>query len=152
MQFVDLDKLTIEELTEDMNLMVYHGVVEHIDDRAIANQWPITRDAVKKVLDEVDKTWRPHKFEFEVVGDDLDEYAFESAVKLILTAVFEVMHCPKGRKRERRLDVPTKLKTLNCNMSLLKNAINYQTLVDKFQIEVVHKDLRYILVGNEYDN
>ena len=153
MQFVDLEKLTIEELTEDMNLMVYCGVVEHLDDRTISSQWAITRDAVKKVLDGIDKPWRPHKFEFEVVStEELDEYAFESAVKLILTAVFEVMHCPKGRKRERRLDVPVKLKTLNCNMSLLKNAINYQTLVDKFQIEITYKDLRYILVGGEYDN
>ena len=151
MQYVNLNTLKIENTTPDDKIMVNVAIVPYNDTETISNQWLNTRAAVKKAFDPIDRPTRPHKFEFEVATEDeLSLEAFESAVKLILAAAFEMVlvDTKKGRPRERRLDVPENLKTLNCNMSLLKNAINYATLVDKFQIEIYSGDLRYILVGD----
>ena len=150
MQYVNLNTLKIETTTPDDKIMVNVAIVPYNDTETISNQWLNTRAAVKKAFDPIDRPTRPHKFEFEVATkDELSLEAFESAVKLILAAAFEMVlvDTRKGRPRERRLDVPENLKTLNCNMSLLKNAINYATVVDKFQIEIYSGDLRYVLVG-----
>lgn len=153
MQYVNLNTLKIETTTPDDKIMVNVAIVPYDDTETISNQWLNIRAAVKKAFDPIDRPTRPHKFEFEVATEDeLSLEAFESAVKLILAAAFEVMMVQpkKGRPRERRLDVPENLKVINCNMSLLKNAINYATVVDKFQIEIYNGDLRYVLVGG-YD-
>lgn len=150
MQYINLKNLKIETTTPDDKTMVNVATVPYNDTETISSQWLNIRAAVKKVFDPIDRPGRPHKFEFEVVAnEELSVEAFESAVKLILTAAFEnlVVQPKKGRTRERRLDVPENLKLVNCNMSLLKNAINYVTIVDKFQIEIYNQDLRFILAG-----
>lgn len=152
MQYVDLKTLKIETTTPEDRIMVNAAIVPYDDLQSISCQWLNTIAAVKKAFEVVDRPSRPYKFEFEVQADEeLSVESFESAVKLILAAAFEMIlvDTKKGRPRERRLDVPENLKaSVNCNMSLLKNAINYQTLVDKFQIEIYSGDLRYILVGD----
>lgn len=151
MQYINLNTLKIEKTTVEDKVEACLTKIEYDDLKSVVEQFPAMGAAVKKVFDSVNRPSRPHKFEFEVVSQEpLDEGAFESAVKLITAAFFGVIVGNKGRKRERRLDVPENLKTLNCNMSLLKCAINYQTLVDKFQLEITHNDLRFILVGG-YD-
>ena len=153
MQYVNLNTLKIETTTPEDKIMINAAIVPYDDLQSISCQWLNTIAAVKKAFEVIDRPTRPHKFEFEVQADEeLSVESFESAVKLILAAAFEtiLVDTKKGRPRERRLDVPENLKTLNCNMSLLKNAINYQTLVDKFQIEIYSGDLKYILVGG-YD-
>lgn len=153
MQYVNLNTLKIETTTPEDKIMINAAIVPYDDLQSISCQWLNTVAAVKKAFEVIDRPTRPYKFEFEVQADEeLSVESFESAVKLILAAAFEtiLVDTKKGRPRERRLDVPENLKTLNCNMSLLKNAINYQTLVDKFQIEIYSGDLRYILVGG-YD-
>lgn len=150
MQYVNLNTLKIETTTPDDKIMVNVAIVPYDDLQSISCQWLNTIAAVKKAFDPIDRPTRPHKFEFEVQADgELSVESFESAVKLILAAAFEMVlvNTRKGRPRERRLDVPENLKSLNCNMSLLKNAINYATVVDKFQIEIYSGDLRYVLVG-----
>ena len=148
MQYINLKTLTIENTTPDDIVMVYVTPIHYNDSDAISSQWQSMRAAVQKCLTGLDRPTRPHRFDFEITSaEPLSEEAFESAVKLILAAAFEAITSKDGRKRERRLDVPENLKTLNCNMSLLKNAINYQTTVDKFQIEIYGGDLRFILVG-----
>lgn len=153
MQYVNLNTLKIETTNPEDKIMINAAIVPYDDLQSISCQWLNTIAAVKKAFEVIDRPTRPYKFEFEVQTDEeLSVESFESAVKLILAAAFEtiLVDTKKGRPRERRLDVPENLKTLNCNMSLLKNAINYQTLVDKFQIEIYSGDLRYILVGG-YD-
>ena len=151
MEYINLKNLKIETTTPDDKIMVNVAIVPYDDTDTISNQWLNIRAAVKKAFDPIDRPTRPHKFEFEVVAnEEWSLEAFESAVKLILTAAFEmlVVQPKKGRPRERRLDVPENLKIVNCNMSLLKNAVNYATVVDKFQIEIYCNDLRFILVGD----
>ena len=148
MEYINLKNLKIESTQPDDKIEACVTMVSYDDLKSMVEQFPAMEAAVKKVVDTIDRPSRPHRFEFEVVSDEpLDEDAFESAVKLITAAFFGVIVGDKGRKRERRLDVPENLKTLNCNMSLLKCAINYQTVVDKFQLEIFSGDLRFILVG-----
>ena len=150
MQYVNLNTLKIETTTPDDKIMVNVAIVPYDDLQSISCQWLNTIAAVKKAFEVIDRPTRPYKFEFEVQADEkLSVESFESAVKLILAAAFEMVlvDTKKGRPRERRLDVPENLKVVNCNMSLLKNAINYATIVDKFQIEIYSGDLRFILVG-----
>ena len=148
MEYINLKNLKIESTQPDDKIEACITMVSYDDLKSMVEQFPAMEAAVKKVVDTIDRPSRPHRFEFEVVSDEpLDEDAFESAVKLITAAFFGVIVGDKGRKRERRLDVPENLKTLNCNMSLLKCAINYQTVVDKFQLEIFSGDLRFILVG-----
>jgi hypothetical protein len=151
MEYINLKNLKIESTQPDDKIEACMTMVSYDDLKSMVEQFPAMEAAVKKVVDTIDRPGRPHRFEFEVISaESLDEDAFESAVKLITAAFFGVIVGDKGRKRERRLDVPENLKTLNCNMSLLKCAINYQTVVDKFQLEIFSGDLRFILVGG-YD-
>jgi hypothetical protein len=151
MEYINLKNLKIESTQPDDKIEACMTMVSYDDLKSMVEQFPAMEAAVKKVVDTIDRPSRPHRFEFEVIStESLDEDAFESAVKLITAAFFGVIVGDKGRKRERRLDVPENLKTLNCNMSLLKCAINYQTVVDKFQLEIFSGDLRFILVGG-YD-
>lgn len=148
MEYINLKNLKIESTQPDDKIEACVTMVSYDDLKSMVEQFPAMEVAVKKVVDTIDRPSRPHRFEFEVISaEPLDEDAFESAVKLITAAFFGVIVGDKGRKRERRLDVPENLKTLNCNMSLLKCAINYQTVVDKFQLEIFSGDLRFILVG-----
>ena len=151
MEYINLKNLKIESTQPDDKIEACMTMVSYDDLKSMVEQFPAMEAAVKKVVDTIDRPSRPHRFEFEVISaESLNEDAFESAVKLITAAFFGVIVGDKGRKRERRLDVPENLKTLNCNMSLLKCAINYQTVVDKFQLEIFCGDLRFILVGG-YD-
>lgn len=151
MEYINLKNLKIESTQPDDKIEACMTMVSYDDLKSMVEQFPAMEAAVKKVVDTIDRPSRPHRFEFEVISaESLDENAFESAVKLITAAFFGIIVGDKGRKRERRLDVPENLKTLNCNMSLLKCAINYQTVVDKFQLEIFSGDLRFILVGG-YD-
>lgn len=151
MEYINLKNLKIESTQPDDKIEACMTMVSYDDLKSMVEQFPAMEAAVKKVVDTIDRPSRPHRFEFEVISaESLDEDAFESAVKLITAAFFGIIVGDKGRKRERRLDVPENLKTLNCNMSLLKCAINYQTVVDKFQLEIFSGDLRFILVGG-YD-
>ena len=69
------------------------------------------------------------------VEEDAEEF-FLTAVNVISAIFFDVITTSKGRKRERRLDVPEQLKVLKTNMSLLKRAINAQTQCDVFNLTI----------------
>lgn len=151
MQYINLKNLKIENTTSEDKIEIKMAIVNYDDSKPITEQFPVMGAAVKTCFEELNRPTRPHRFDFEINSPEtLTEESFESAVKLILAAFFGVIVGNSGRKRERRLDVPENLKTLNCNMSLLKCAINYQTIVDKFQVEIYCGDLRFILVGG-YD-
>ena len=147
MKCLNLKNLTVEEVNQE-GIMVCGETFQFNENEAITSQWQITRDAVKNALSGIEYDWRPHLFEFKI-NSELSEEGFEAVVNLIVAAFFALIKVNKGRPRERRLDVPENLKTsINCNMSLLKNAINYQTLVDKLQMTISCGDLRFVLVGD----
>ena len=53
------------------------------------------------------------------------------------------------RNREHRLDVPQKLKGLNCPYSIIKNAVNFNMKCERFNIIITYKNLTYQLVDNQ---
>lgn len=154
MQYVNLKNLKIETTTPEDKIMHILQAVDFDDSKAISEQWAISRAAVKNAFAGIDRPTRPHCFHFLMEPTEpFTEESFESAVKVILAAFFEelVGQSRAGRPRERRLDVPESLKGVSCNMSLLKRAVNYKTIVDKFQVQIDGTDedgFRYILVGD----
>ena len=154
MQYLNLNTLKIENTNTSDKIMSYFATIPYEDLETITDQWPAIRYAVENGLQSIERPTRPHLFQYELeVKKELSVESFESAIKLILAAFFEALieQPKKGRPRERRLDVPEELKQANCNMSLLKRAINYKTIVDKFQIEIRCGDLNYNLVGVYYE-
>lgn len=74
-----------------------------------------------------------------------DVFIFQSIVNVTLAAFFDLMCTEKGRPRERRLDVPEKLKCIKCSMSLIKKAINHATIRDTFNLCICYKNYEYYL-------
>lgn len=88
--------------------------------------------------------------------DDAD--AFFTTVVNVFTAVFLDEMCVKpytGRPRERRLDVPEKLKMASISMSLLKKNVNMKTYCNRFNIGIEWTnngiDYRYSMLPQKGD-
>lgn len=156
MQYVNLNTLKIERTTPNDKVMHFLQVVDYDDLKSMVEQFPAMRAAVKNAFAGIDRPTRPHCFHFLLESKEPFTFeTFESAVNVVLTAFFEELtgRSGVGRPRERRLDVPEELKVVNCSMSLMKRAVNYKTVIDKFQVQIDGNDedgFRFILVGG-YD-
>lgn len=149
-KFLDLNSLKVVIATDEE--IITKGVVVNISENmSISTLGTIMRDAVKNLVADVNDD-KVYNFAISVQKEDyseLNEEVFESAVSCALAYFFDALVGKLGRPRERRLDVPEHLKrNINCNMSLLKRAINYQTLVNNFQLEIVGRGFMYNLVGD----
>lgn len=85
------------------------------------------------------------RFNFYV--DDVDvltEDNFETLVHLVnsnfLGKEFLMLENEKGRKRERRLDVPISLLGVHTSKRIVKNMVNEVTLVDRFNMFISLED------------
>lgn len=149
--YVDLKDLKVKTINSDEEIIITKGTHINIPKNlSILELNSLIKYAAKKLVADLDKD-KIYNFAFDLLGE-IEEEEFETAVNVILAAFFEMMIDTKlGRPRERRLDVPENLKKeVNCNMSLLKRAINYKTIIDRFQLTIGCRSLRYILVGG-YD-
>lgn len=72
-------------------------------------------------------------------------------VNVIASSFLRKLTTPSRRKRDYRLDVPENLKVTNISLGVLKDAINYITLKDKFNLKIKYKDLIYLLVDKDKD-
>ena len=149
LNYLDLTDLKIKSITKG-NEIVAKGVnIEINEDMSINEMTLVSKEAVKSILKNLDPN-KIYNFIFDVIPEELSEEVFETAVNVLVAEFFKGIRINQGRQRERRLDVPDELKqNVHCNMSLLKNAINYNTLIDKFQLEIVNQELVYIMVGNK---
>ena len=149
LNYLDLADLEIKSITKG-NEIVTKGVnIEINEDMSINEMTLVSKEAVKSILENLDPN-KIYNFIFDVIPEELSEEVFETAVNVLVAEFFKGIRINQGRQRERRLDVPDELKqNVHCNMSLLKNAINYNTLIDKFQLEIVNQELAYIMVGNK---
>ena len=149
-KFLDLNSLKVVIATDEE--IITKGVVVNISENmSISTLGTIMRDAVKNLVADVNDD-KVYNFAISVQKEDyseLNEEVFESAVSCALASFFDALVGKLGRPRARRLDVPEHLKrNINCNMSLLKRAINYQTVVNNFQLEIVGRGFMYNLVGD----
>lgn len=69
--------------------------------------------------------------------------------ELITNTFFQTITTEEDRNREYRLDLPDNLTVLNMNRLYLKKAINYKTLIDKFQISIKFGDKFNFMLNNE---
>lgn len=146
--YLDLTDLKIKSITKG-NEIVTKGVnIEINEDMSINEMTLVSKEAVKSILENLNPN-KIYNFIFDVILEELSEEVFETAVNVLVAEFFKGIRINQGRQRERRLDVPDELKqNVHCNMSLLKNAINYNTLIDKFQLDIINRELAYIMVGN----
>ena len=69
--------------------------------------------------------------------------------ELITNTFFQTITTEEDRNREYRLDLPDNLTVLNMNRLYLKKAINYKTLIDKFQISIKFGNKFSFMLNNE---
>ena len=147
--YLDLENLDIRTTEDNQEIITKGTHIDLVPNSSISTFAAKIDPAVKKLLEELNSD-KIYNFGIDLFGD-IDDEEFESAVNVILAAFFRNIRVDKGRPRERRLDVPENLKgDVHCSLALLKNAINYRTLVDRFQLEITGRGLVYILVGG-YD-
>lgn len=150
LNYLDLADLETK-IIADSNEIITKGVSIRINENMNINEITlISKEAVKNLLADLNPD-KVYNFAFDLMAEQLSEEVFETVVNVLVAAFFQGMRIDKGRPRERRLDVPDNLKgDVHCSLALLKNAINYRTLVDRFQLEITGRGLIYILVGG-YD-
>ena len=148
LNYLDIADLKIKSITKG-NEIVTKGVnIEINEDMSINEMTLVSKEAVKSILENLNPN-KIYNFIFDVIPEELSEEVFETAINVLVAEFFKGIRINQGRQRERRLDVPDELKqNVHCNMSLLKNAINYNTLIDKFQLDIINRELAYIMVGN----
>ena len=155
LKYLDLVSLQIEKTNDNQEIITKGTYINIEENSSISSMASLIEAAVKKMVKDLDGD-KVYNFAIDVLTTEeteLNEDDFESAVCCVLSSFFNCLIGKEGagRQRERRLDVPENLKKdVNCNMSLLKRAINYKTQVDKFQLTISSRSLKYILVGG-YD-
>lgn len=150
LKYIDLKDLKIKQIETDEEIITKGSNVTLKGNSSLVELASTLEVAVKNLVNDLNPD-KIYNFAFDVLttqNEELSEEDFETVVNLVVSAFFRHLKVNLGRQRERRLDVPENLKTgVNCNLSLIKNAINYQTLVDRFQLTVHNRALQYVLVG-----
>lgn len=162
MNFIDLEKLKITSeynyVTKELSLQISPA----------AKLSEIREVARSSIMNALEKTKIETLYEITINTDEevesLDDAdAFFTTSVNIVGAIFLDLMCASphtGRARERRLDVPEKLKIVQTNMSMLKRAVNMQTYCDRFNLVIkwVAKvggnliDYQYSMVPQKGDN
>ena len=151
LKYLNLNNLKVESISTDEQIITKGVNVTITENSSIVALNSIIGAAAQKLLYDLEED-KIYNFAFDILTEENTELSieeFESAVHCVLSNFFNSMVGKMGRPRERRLDVPEEIKQqVNCNMSLLKRAVNYKTLVDRFQLTVYSRTLKYILVGD----
>ena len=146
-QYLDLVDLKVK--TMDNQLIITTIVSAAFNPKQSIFELGVTSDYVaQKLIDGIDKK---NIYNFKVDIHCVEDYKpddFLSFVLVILSSFFNAIKTREPRKREKRLDVPTNLiDSVHCNRIQLKNIINYESKVEKFQLKISLNDLHYTLVG-----
>lgn len=153
LKYLDLSKLKVDLVSTDEEVITKGVSIEIPKDCSIIEMNDIVDASIKTLVQNLDEN-KIYNLAVDVLDteyQELSEEEFESAVKVTLAAVFRNIKTERGRPRERRLDVPEDMKKeLNCNMSLIKSAINAKTSINKLQLTISSRTLQFILVGG-YD-
>lgn len=161
MKFVDLEKLKI---ISEHNYITKDIIIELNPSDTVFDIKNQTRSALEDIFNKtaietlINITLNTKETIHSL--DDADAF-FTTAVNIIISVVLDsiCVQPHKGRPRERRLDVPEKLKVANVSMSLLKKCVNTQTYFDRFNISIAWQnndiDYHYNMLtpkGEQYDD
>ena len=132
MQYIDLDKLKIRKV---YNFKTTELWIDLNDIETIIEMKEAARQAFKAYITESGvENYYSIQIDKEVCEDP--ESYFITAVNVFSAVFFDSICTTKGRPRERRLDVPEQLKVAKTNMSMLKRAVNAQTIVNTFNFTI----------------
>ena len=145
MLFIDLENLKI---IKDYH---YETVVQTIDFDFENQSLKTCSDGI---IDDIEKMIKhsPLAISYEIrinsdegIATDQEADDFLSAVNAIMMVFFANLITNDGRKREHRLDVPSRLTPVKISRLALKRAINQKTINDVFNVTITYKDLIYKL-------
>ena len=145
MFFIDLDKL---EIKESNNCSIVSEKIEVDVDDATTIIASKARDICDKLLNK-NKWNKPVVFNIIIDSEPMEKEDFITIVNVFNAVFFEKIIVYKGRKRERRLDIPKNFFPVHISAGLLKKAINYQTKVDKFNLTIRYNDLCYYMIDEK---
>ena len=145
MFFIDLDKL---EIVESNDCSIVSEKIEINTDDATTIIASKAREICDKLLNK-NKWNKPVIFNVILDSAKMNQEDFVSTVNIFNAVFFEKIVIHKGRKRERRLDVPKNLFSIHISAGLLKKAINNQTKVDKFNLTIRCNDLCYYMIDEK---
>lgn len=146
-QYLDLVDMKVK--TMDNQLIINKSAsVEFNTRQSIFDLGVISDKAAQELINTIDKN-NIYNFNINInCTTDYEPDDFLSFVLVILSSFFNAIKTREPRKREKRLDAPTNLiDSVHCNRIQLKNVINYESKVEKFQLKISLNDLHYTLVG-----
>ena len=137
MRFLDLDKL---QVIKEYNFSTLAETIKVTDNMPMTQVKNLTRELCEKLFySDFIKIETFFDIQLEADFKDNFEEQFEAFINVFTATFFDFICTTGGRKRERRLDVPERLKEkVRVSTSALKKAINYQTLIDKFNLRVTY--------------
>ena len=114
---------------------------------------------VEPWLEHIEPTGLPVLYDFDVAAPWLEDYEKEelagylvSLANVVVPVVLHALETGKGYKRERRLDVPDKLKPLHASYGCIKRACNYEIKTPIINIKINFNDVSYLFcMGREID-
>lgn len=114
---------------------------------------------VDPMLDRIEPTSLPVLYDFDVAAAWLEDYKIEdladylaSLANIVVPVVLRKLETGKGYKRERRLDVPDKLKPLHASYGCIKRACNYEIKTPIINIKINFNNVSYLFcMGREID-
>lgn len=137
MRFLDLDKL---QVIKEYNFSTLTDTIKVSDNMPLSQVKELTKQMCQRLFySNFIKIETFFDIQLEADFSDNFEEQFESFINVFTATFFDFICTSGGRKRERRLDVPERLKEkVRVSTSALKKAINYQTLIDKFNLRVTY--------------
>ncbi len=146
MYLVNLEKMQIDK-AGNADIFNYEIDWQSIESSPLSLQKEAIKNAISDLVNHPSTYPAFYDITFVDPRDDTDEDddLFLSIVNVTLAVFFELMCTDKGRPRERRLDVPSKLQCLKCSRSLIKRAVNHKTIRDSFNLHICYKDYEYYL-------
>lgn len=153
MFFADFTKLKIDT---DYNYLTKHF------DLHMRNPMPVAEIKTQLTTalqnEHIEKTTLPVLYDFNVTGEvenaEIDELVgyILSLANIIVPVTLKFLETGKGYTRERRLDVPVKLKPLHTSFSCIKGACNSEILTPILNIQITFGNIKYLLCdGREVD-
>lgn len=155
MYFANFNKLKID--TD------YNYITHHFDLNLGKQPIPVKliQSEVKRVLSEaeINKTEMCVLYDFSIAAEPDGSLEIDELVSFLLTLsniivpeVLQFLDTKQSYKRERRLDVPDKLKPLHTSYGMLKRACNSQLLTPVMNIKINFSNVSYIMCdGRDVD-
>lgn len=153
MFFADFTKLKI---ITDYNFIHKHFTLEVGPEMAIKEVMKQLQILLQNCKE---KTTLPVLYDFTIAATWLEEYDITeladylvSLANAVVPVVLQELETGQGYKRERRLDVPEKLKALHASFGCIKRACNNEIYTPIMNIKLNFNDVSYLFcMGREID-